>query len=75
MIMFGGLDSTAEELFFGPWQKLEERGISLLMLDGPGQGASLRLRHLLTRYDYEVPATVALDWAVANLPLIRSALE
>jgi len=69
MIMFGGLDSTAEELFFGPWQKLEERGISLLMLDGPGQGASLRLRHLLTRYDYEVPATVALDWAIANLPV------
>ena len=69
MIMFGGLDSTAEELFFGPWQKLEERGISLLILDGPGQGASLRLRHMLTRYDYEVPATVAFDWAVANLPV------
>jgi dipeptidyl aminopeptidase/acylaminoacyl peptidase len=69
MIMFGGLDSTAEELFFGPWQKLEERGISLLMLDGPGQGASLRLRHMLTRYDYEVPATAALDWAIKNLPV------
>lgn len=69
MIMFGGLDSTAEELYFGPWQKLEERGISLLVLDGPGQGASLRLRHILTRYDYEVPATVAFDWAVANLPV------
>ena len=61
MIMFGGLDSTAEELYFGPWQKLEERGISLLMLDGPGQGASLRLRHMLTRFDYEVPATAAFE--------------
>jgi dipeptidyl aminopeptidase/acylaminoacyl peptidase len=69
MIMFGGLDSTAEELYFGPWQKLEERGISLLMLDGPGQGGSLRLRHMLTRYDYEVPATTAFDWAVTNLPV------
>lgn len=69
MIMFGGLDSTAEELYFGPWQKLEERGISLLMLDGPGQGGSLRLRHLLTRYDYNVPATVAFDWVLANLPV------
>jgi dipeptidyl aminopeptidase/acylaminoacyl peptidase len=69
IIMFGGLDSTAEELYFGPWQKLEERGISLLMLDGPGQGASLRLRHILTRYDYEVPATAAFDWAITNLPV------
>lgn len=69
MIMFGGLDSTAEELYFGPWQKLEERGISLLVLDGPGQGGSLRLRNMLTRYDYEVPATVAFDWALANLPV------
>ncbi len=72
MIMFGGLDSTAEELYFGPWQKLEERGISLLMLDGPGQGASLRLRNILTRHDYEVPATVAFDWAVAHLPVDKN---
>lgn len=69
IIMFGGLDSTAEELYFGPWQKLEERGISLLMLDGPGQGASLRLRHMLTRYDYEVPATAAMNWSIEHLPV------
>ena len=67
MIMFGGLDSLAEELYYGPSQLLNERGISLLVLDGPGQGASLRLNHIHTRYDYNVPATVAYDWAVANL--------
>lgn len=67
VVMFGGLDSTAEELFFGPYELLSERGISLLILDGPGQGESLRLRHLLTRYDFDVAATAAYDYAVANL--------
>jgi dienelactone hydrolase len=67
MVMFGGLDSLAEEMYYGPAQLLNERGISMLVLDGPGQGASLRINHIHTRYDYEVPATVAYDWAVANL--------
>jgi dienelactone hydrolase len=67
MIMFGGLDSLAEELFFGPCQLLNERGLSLLVLDGPGQGTTLRHQHIKTRHDYEVPATIAYDWVVANL--------
>ena len=67
MIMFGGLDSLAEELYFGPAQLHNERGVSLLVLDGPGQGETLRINHIKTRYDYNVPATVAYDWAVANL--------
>ncbi len=69
VIMFGGLDSCAEELWYGPACLLNERGISVLVLDGPGQGGALRLNDLHTRYDYEVPATIAFDWAVANLPV------
>ena len=69
VIMFGGLDSTAEELYYGPASLLNERGISVLVLDGPGQGGALRLNHLHTRYDYNVPATVAFDWAVENLDI------
>ena len=67
MISFGGLDSLAEELYFGPGQFMNERGVSFLAVDGPGQGATLRLNHILTRHDYEVPATAVFDWAVANL--------
>jgi dienelactone hydrolase len=67
MIMFGGLDSLAEEMYFGPSQLLNERGIALLVLDGPGQGATLRLNHINTRFDYEVPATAAFDWTLENL--------
>lgn len=67
MIMFGGLDSLAEELYFGISQHLNERGIALLAMDGPGQGYALRVNHILTRYDYEVAGTAVLDWVIDNL--------
>ena len=67
MIMFGGLDSLAEELYFGPCQHLNERGIALLAMDGPGQGASLRLNHIYTRYDFNVAGSSVLDWTLQNL--------
>lgn len=67
MIQFGGLDSTAEEFYYGPAQLLNERGVALLTLDGPGQGGALRLHGLHHRYDYEVAGTAALDWVLANL--------
>jgi dienelactone hydrolase len=67
MIMFGGLDSLAEELYFGISQHLNERGIALLAMDGPGQGAALRLNHILTRYDFNVAGTAVLDWVIKNL--------
>lgn len=55
VVMFGGLDSLAEELYFGIAQHLNERGIAMMAVDGPGQGAALRLNHIHTRYDYNVP--------------------
>ncbi len=67
MIMFGGLDSLAEELYFGISQHLNERGIALLAMDGPGQGYSLRVNNILTRYDFNVAGTAVLDWAIDNL--------
>lgn len=67
MVMFGGLDSLSEELYFGISQHLNERGIALLAMDGPGQGASLRLRHILTRYDYNLAGTAVLDYAIRHL--------
>ncbi len=67
MNMFGGLDSLAEELYFGPSHHLNERGIALLAIDGPGQGAALRLNHIHSRYDYNVAGTAALDWTIEHL--------
>lgn len=67
VIMFGGLDSLAEELYFGIAQHLNERGIAMMAVDGPGQGAALRLNHIHTRYDFDVAGTVVLDWVIENL--------
>lgn len=67
MVMFGGLDSLAEELYFGITQHLNERGIALLAVDGPGQGASLRLNHIHSRFDYNVAGTAVYEYVVANL--------
>ncbi|MFM2362819.1 MAG: hypothetical protein RLZZ316_1721 [Bacteroidota bacterium] len=67
MVMFGGLDSLAEELYFGIAQHLNERGIAMMAVDGPGQGAALRLNHILTRYDYNVPGTAVLEYIITNL--------
>ena len=67
VVMFGGLDSLAEELYFGIAQHFNERGIAMMCVDGPGQGASLRLNHIHTRFDYEVAGTAVLDYIIANL--------
>ena len=62
MVWFGGLDSTAEEAYFAICKDFLKRGFNCLIVDGPGQGASLRLNHVLIRYDYEVAGTAAFDY-------------
>ncbi len=62
MVMFGGLDSLAEELYFGIGNHLNERGIALLAVDGPGQGAALRLNHIHSRHDYNVAGTAVYEY-------------
>ncbi len=67
VIMFGGLDSLAEELYFGISHHLNERGVALLAVDGPGQGAALRLNNIHSRHDYNVAGTAVLDYCLENL--------
>jgi pimeloyl-ACP methyl ester carboxylesterase len=65
VIFFGGADSTAEELYFTA-PGIEERGLARIIVDGPGQGAALRLQALPTRHDYEVPVSAAVDYALTR---------
>ena len=44
----------------GAWRL--QRGISVLMIDGPGQGGTLRRHKIVTRADYEVPIGKCIDW-------------
>jgi pimeloyl-ACP methyl ester carboxylesterase len=62
LICFGGLDSFKDELWFMLGRGAVQRGISVLMVDGPGQGASLRRHGIRTRFDYEVPVGRCIDY-------------
>ena len=64
LICMGGLDSIKDEMWFMQAHGALQRGISVLMIDGPGQGGTLR-RHLVpTRHDYEVPIGRCIDWLI-----------
>jgi len=43
-----------------------QRGISVLMIDGPGQGGTLRRQRVPTRPDYEVPIGRCIDYLVTR---------
>ncbi|HUQ74528.1 MAG TPA: alpha/beta hydrolase [Burkholderiales bacterium] len=62
LISFGGLDSFKDEMWFMTGRGAVQRGIAVLMVDGPGQGGTLRRHKLPTRYDYEVPVGKCIDW-------------
>lgn len=61
VIAFGGLDSFKEEVYFMVGKGLIERGIACVLLDGPGQGGTLRHEHLYARHDWEVPIGAVID--------------
>lgn len=58
----GGLDSFKDEMWFMLGRAALQRGIAVLMFDGPGQGGTLRRHGLPTRHDYEVPVRHCVDW-------------
>lgn len=62
LISFGGLDSFKDELWFMTGRGAVQRGIAVLMVDGPGQGGTLRRHGIATRHDYEVPVGRCVDW-------------
>lgn len=66
VLMIGGADSLAEELFVLTGPELARRGLALMLVDTPGRGSSLRLHGIPTRADYEVPVRAAVDCLVAR---------
>lgn len=62
LIAFGGLDSFKDELLFMVGNGALARGISVLLVDGPGQGGTLRRQGIPTRHDYEVPVGRCIDY-------------
>jgi pimeloyl-ACP methyl ester carboxylesterase len=62
LICMGGLDSIKDEMWFMQAHGCLQRGISVLMIDGPGQGGTLRRHKIHTRHDSEVPIGKCIDW-------------
>ena len=66
MILTGGYDGTAEELYLFNGAAALERGFNVLAFDGPGQGAALVERGLTLRHDWESVVTPVVDFVVAR---------
>jgi dienelactone hydrolase len=62
LISVGGLDSFKDELWFMTGRGAVQRGMSVLLVDGPGQGGTLRRHGIPTRHDYEIPIGKCIDW-------------
>jgi pimeloyl-ACP methyl ester carboxylesterase len=66
LICFGGLDSIKDEMWFMQAHGALQRGISVLMVDLPGQGGTLRRHGLHARVDTEVPVGACIDWLLTR---------
>lgn len=66
LICMGGLDSIKDEMWFMQAKGALQRGISVLMIDGPGQGGTLRRHKVPNRVDTEVPIGKCIDWLEAR---------
>lgn len=62
VICFGGLDEFKDELLHEATRHAFARGLSLLLVDLPGQGGTLRRQKLKARTDTEVPVGACVDY-------------
>lgn len=69
VVFLGGADSYAEELFFFGGLAMAERGLTVIVADTPGRGSTLRHKGVVSRPDYEVPASKLVD-ALAALDTV-----
>ena len=66
VVFFDGLDVTKEIQYLKGVADLVDRGIACLIVDGPGNGESIRFRNLYLRHDTEHYATPAYEYLAAR---------
>ena len=66
VVFFDGLDVTKEIQYFKGVSDLVARGVACLIVDGPGNGESIRFRGLYLRPDTEHYATPAWEYLAAR---------
>jgi dienelactone hydrolase len=62
VVFFDGLDVTKEIQYLAGVPELVKRGISVLVMDGPGTGEAIRFRGLVLRHDYEKAGSACIDF-------------
>ncbi|OGA25773.1 MAG: hypothetical protein A3H34_02835 [Betaproteobacteria bacterium RIFCSPLOWO2_02_FULL_67_19] len=62
VVYFDGLDVTKEIQYMRGVTDLIKRGISCLVMDGPGTGEAIRFRGQYLRHDYEVAGSACIDY-------------
>ncbi len=62
VVFFDGLDVTKEILFVMGTPELIKRGISVLLMDGPGTGEAIRFRNMVLRHDYDRAGSACIDY-------------
>ncbi len=62
VVFFDGLDVTKEIQFVRGVPDLIKRGISCLVMDGPGTGEAIRFGGHYLRHDYEVAGSACIDF-------------
>jgi alpha-beta hydrolase superfamily lysophospholipase len=72
VVFFDGLDLTKELLFLRGVREIARRGIGVLVLDGPGNGESIRFGGHVIRYDYEVAASAAYEFLAGQAGVAES---
>ncbi len=66
VICFGGLDEYKDELLHEITRHAFARGMSLLLVDLPGQGGTLRRQKIVNRFDTEVPVGRCVDYLLTR---------
>jgi pimeloyl-ACP methyl ester carboxylesterase len=66
VILTGGYDGTAEELYFFNGAAALARGYNVLAFDGPGQGAALLQQGIVLRADWESVVTPVVDYLLSR---------
>jgi len=66
VLLLGGYDGTAEELYFLNGAAALARGYNVLAFDGPGQGSTLIQQRLVLRPDWEAVVGPVLDFVLGR---------
>jgi dienelactone hydrolase len=74
VVYFDGLDITKELCYLRGAPEMVRRGMSCLIVDGPGNGEAIRFRGLPLRHDCEVAGSACLDYLATRGDVDASAV-